>query len=230
MTDEHPNQPEKKPEVYELEADEVLDTCPSCGKPWPSEDAVVCMHCGLNLRTNEKLAEATPDAPAVELEEPPPPAQVCHKGWLSWKVTAGIAGGVLLIACIMNGMTIPLGEKSDAPVAYSWMALVHMLLFVVLATGLGVFAILLTARMTNAEVGDLRHGIARIGLALALAAAVWALPWFFFASSVLYVIGAALMYGGAMWVLFRQTPDVPRKVLPAMHLMMLIVLSLITLI
>ena len=57
----------------------------------------------------------------------------------------------LLIACIMNGMTIPLGEKSDAPVAYSWMALVHMLLFVVLATGLGVFAILLTARMTNAE-------------------------------------------------------------------------------
>ena len=231
-TTPHP-EPEPRPErdekIYELEDGGGPDACPSCARPWPSEDAVVCMHCGYNLRTNEKLAAAKPDAPAVEVAAPPPPAVLCHKGWLSWRVLTGIAIALLIFASILNGMTIVVG-KADVDDAYRWADLLRMLLFVVLATGLGVFSILLTARMTDHETGDLAIGAARVGLALATAAVVWALPWYFFGAAVLYVIGAGLVYGAMMWLLFRRTPDVPRKVLPAMHLMMLIVLSLISLI
>lgn len=223
-----PSDPADDEGLYELEQDESVEACPSCGEPWPSEDAIVCIKCGLNLRTNQKVTEATADAPAVEVDEPAPTPLICQPGWLSWKVIAGAAGAVLLFAVILSAMTIPLGEEG-AESTFKAVESLRILIFVVLAEGLGLLSVLLTSRMTSVESGDLRIGATRIGMALALAALVWSLPWEFFSARVLYAIGASLTYAGAMWLLFRKAPDVPRKVLPAMHFLMMIVLSLIAL-
>ena len=48
----------------------MSDTCPSCGESI-SPNTVICLSCGTNLKTGEKLHTATSEQPDAEEEAPP---------------------------------------------------------------------------------------------------------------------------------------------------------------
>ena len=197
-------------------------TCPNCGATWDSMDTVVCMECGLNLRTNEKVEMAAGDEKPVDIadEKEPEPTELCPKGRIPVPWLAGLAVATLIIAALMSGA--PYEDESG------WLGrITSTFIFGVASTLVGTVAIFFTARLAELKVGNLGAGVARIGIAVALAALSRALPWTFFASTFVYIVLATAVYFGAMRVLFHKSPEVPRKILPVMHYLMILLVALI---
>lgn len=96
----------KTPIPFEIEPDEKsriqdLDVCPNCGAPLTGDDSVVCMRCGFDLRTLQKLE--TQHAVA-DLEDEVEPAEAIAPSakprvFLSYALIA-VAWGLLLVGYV----------------------------------------------------------------------------------------------------------------------------------
>ena len=149
--------PSEAPSLLEL----AEDHCPKCGMVL-SHDAVFCIKCGYDLRTNEVRqatvgVEHVAEAPAAPLENvfsPPGRGNV--------QVLAAIGGGLTLGAMIFAGL------NALPPTAMAVFANVVLCLYeTALHTGTGIVAVLIAARLADLKIGRLDLAAARIFVAFA---------------------------------------------------------------
>lgn len=181
--------------------DESEDTCPSCGAPLPSPDAVVCVKCGYDLVANKARSTAIEE---VEVDEADAEGDVFAKrAPLGANVPATIALVAWALAAILAGVFHEAGAARE---------IVRVLVYAPVQAGLGFGAVALTARLLEQKIGHMTVAAARIAMCVALFALMMVLGDGINAPGpVQFLVGAALGAGAyflTAWRLFSTSPGV----------------------
>ncbi len=187
------------------EASAAADRCPKCGAEMSSPDAVVCVKCGYDMRSNKPAkTEVGAAKDGDEGDEAPAEATIfIEEDHIGWKIPLVIGAAALVSAATLAGVQAEGG----------WLrAVVRVLLYGPLQIGLGVGAVAITARLLEERVGRLELALGRMTLAIGLF-------YLFFMigqtmnlhPAVQWMIGAGL--GGAayflvVWLMFAIWPAV----------------------
>lgn len=207
--------------TIELEPDPSgdADRCPSCGTRMPTPDAVVCVACGYDQKSNKILKTSVGEAPpapkprgakavlasTLEGEAGDKPAEkpdLVRAGKLGWKIPALLAGATIVSAATLAGVN---AEKSWGK------AVLSVLLYAPIWTGLGLIAALATAKMQERRIGSVAVVAARMGLAVGAFALVFnvahsveLVQWMRFILAALLGVG---IYFLLLLVLFDVRPE-----------------------
>lgn len=193
------SEPEARPRA---EAKPLLqlqeDKCPKCGMAL-RHDAVFCIKCGYDLRTNEVR---TAQVGVEHVAEPPAPDanDFSKPGRGGIGLLVGIGGAITVGAMVMAGLRAP---PSFAPTAAS---IVLCLYEVALHTGTGLIAILIAARVSEMKPGRLDLAAARIFVAFAAFQLIHSITfgeYRLLVTLLMYPLAMAT-YWGVVMLLFRK--------------------------
>lgn len=147
------------------------DLCPKC-KSVLRPDEIVCVKCGFDMRRNEVHApklgvehidpNAKPEGPPPRIEGAKPHEEFSAEGRGSVQTLLLFAGALVISAMVIAGI--------DAPTGRVWPTVgrvVLMLYETVLATGLGLAAVAVVARICDMKLGRPDLATARILIAFA---------------------------------------------------------------
>lgn len=194
--------------------------CPRCGAALPGE-AVVCLACGFDMRAN--AVRATQVAAPVVVEPPRPPEVLFPEGFPGVAVSAYGAGVLAIGAAVLAGVYHD-ARMSGVQVFGS---IVLTFYLAALHTGTAVVAGYGGAYLLGIAAGRVEMVAARMGLAVAAAAAVSQLPAEQIGSAgpTIGVLAAAGVYFLVLWGGVRRQPrDV--AVVGALHLALVLIVSL----
>lgn len=210
-----PPLPEKVPSLLEL----AEDTCPKCGtllKP----DAVFCIKCGYDMRTNEVR---TPRLGVEHVEEKPPePEKVFSTpGRGDVKVLLAVGGALTVGAMVVAGLKSPPGFVTVVA------SVVLALYETVLHTGTGLIAVLIAARLADMRPGRLDLATARIFVAFAAFQCLHRISFGEYEVLVMILMYAAALaaYWGLVMLLFRKPRMVGVTVMVAHFLLWMVVMA-----
>jgi hypothetical protein len=199
-----PASPAEAPPLLEL----AEDKCPKCGTPLRPE-AVFCIKCGYDLRTNEVR---TPTLGIEHVAEKPPEESkdFSAPGRGSIKVLLGIGGAISLAAMVVAGLNSPPGMRVVASV-------ILCLYEIILNTGTGLVAVLIAARVAELKPGKLDLAAARIFVAFAAFQLIHIITfgeYRLLVTLLMYPIAVAA-YWGLIMFLFRKPRVIATTVLVA---------------
>ena len=208
-----PARPDEVPTLLEL----VEDTCPKCGTRL-NHDAVFCIKCGYDMRTNEVRTptlgvEHVVDKPAAK--EP----VFSEPGRGGVNLLLGIGGALTIAAMVVCGLNAP-------PKFMPVFANVLLCLYeTVLHTGTGIVAVLVAARLADMKPGRLDLAAARIFVAFAsfqLLHNITFGEYRLLVTILMYPVAFAA-YWGLVMLLFRKPRMVGVTVMAAHFILWLVV-------
>lgn len=182
-----------------LDGGDGPDACPNCGAPMRDPDAVFCVRCGYDLVHNRKATTkvgADDDAGGGDADS----GDLCTPDKLGWKIPVVVGFAALVSAATLAGVHHP-----DA-----WLRpVVKVMLYGPIQVGLGVLAVIATARLLQQGVGRLEFALGRMALAVGLFYLLFHLAQGIHAASwIPFVVGAALgagIYYLLVWLTFSLT-------------------------
>lgn len=151
------------------------DRCPNCGSRLPSADALVCVACGYDQKSNRVLKTQVGDSPpppklkgakavlASTLddeagEKPAEKPELARAGTIGWRIPTIVGAAAIVSAATLAGVNAEGGRWG--------VAVLRTLLYAPIWVGLGVIAALATARMQERRVGDVAAVAGRMTLAV----------------------------------------------------------------
>jgi hypothetical protein len=175
------------------------DLCPNCSKPLPDKNSLVCLECGYDIKTNQKVRTRLG---TVEVEET---GEFCREGRIPWQALSAAGALSILLSMVMAWGRTPEGASS------ALMSL-QVLVYAMVHCGLGVVAIITTAMLMQQRVGRIEVGVGWMVLAVGL---------FFLAIETGHLLGAGaaaewivgralgvVLYASVLWFGLRVVRDV----------------------
>ncbi len=188
--------------------DVVDDTCPKCGALLPHE-AVVCVSCGYDLKSNVVHRSELPPPPldtgddADDADGGEGNDEFVQPGRGSAKVVA-IIGGVLTLAAII--ITAVVANQRGGSIGFVVTKSAVVLYETLLNTCTGVVAVYATARFCEKKFGPVELAAGRMLTAFALFEVVLHIPIAVpYVGALLELIAAMAAYFLAVWILFARS-------------------------
>lgn len=199
-----PSSPADAPSLLEL----AEDKCPKCGTVL-RHDAVFCIKCGYDMRTNEVRKPTLGVEHVVEKpKEEPKEFSVAGRGNL--QLLLGIGAAITIGAMVVAGLNAPPGFRIVA-------AVLLCLYEIVLHTGTGMVAVFIACRIAELKPGNIELAAARMLVAFSTFQLIRSISFGTYPTLLLLLMYplALAAYWGLIMLLFRKPRMLATTVLVA---------------